>query len=1627
MQNALADSLYYRIFNGLKESDFLKLFKLQRRLIFNYIKEDSFLEKVDRMVQKKDYSVHAVLDICENLMNALAEENPPEDWLNYVYQFVLNKSFPEAVEIKLIERLERPCEVYLKVLRIVSDFEREISNNMNSIYFLTEDEEKELENPNEYRLFKEAFRNDYVYEMMKLNKEVIGHHTLDHVCGVHNLALFIGRQFKKIGLPVDLGRVSGAAAGHDIGKFGCRRNEQKRAPYLHYYYTDEWFKKHDITYIRHIAVNHSTWDLELENLSLESLILIYCDFRVKKRRTKDGAKMHIYSLEESFHVILQKLDNVDYEKEKRYHRVYAKLKDFQDYMLYLGINLDIKENNQQTAIQPKGPKHYCLMQGKEIIENIKYLSIHHNIKLMYKLRDESSLNAILESARSEMELNHLRGYLHVFEEYSTYMTQKQKMITINFLYEQLMHPEEDIRKQCGELIGLLIANFDEDYRKEVPEDVHLKHFEISSYALLDKYLQLLVYPDPQIIPIHRIYLGHSIRNMIESLFSNCARSQINAYMEVLLRYYEKDFKEKDIQLYLLETAKYVPLNSCDNICLDKFINFIKKMLGEKDTDLRLCALETLYHLLKRSYINKEICTSLKSIFYEEISHSDLSVENFLRQKIVKYLGLDEDKIIKYSNDWNIDRKKISHMFLSNLKTSTESVIKKVQIDFLLQYAMEHLDQMGLYTAIHYCNILKVSSSESVRNHGGRALLSLLPHIPFEQRNDVVIELLRGLEVEGYQFAKYIPDYLGKLILYLKPIELDEVIDDLVEKVKQANPQINTLLLNTIGVAIQNYYKYKDLFEEDEKEYKLRLVKMLGALQNGLVHYNGQVKQAAFRVIGKDIFGCKYLNLEQKNDIFQLIAKKLLTLIGEEEEDKLLTFFTHAAGLNHIYRFISDYIFYKGDMDLKVYEKVAFFPGTFDPFSLGHKEIAKEIRSLGFEVYLSVDEFSWSKRAQPNLLRRNIIKLSIADEFGIYLYPEDLSTNIANHNDLRKLREAFPHSDVHIVVGSDVVLNASAYKKEANKNSILSFSHIIFERKSTLSLDDDDQRIDEAIKNIKNNVIRLSLPPQYEDISSTQIRNYIDQNRDISELIDPIAQKFIYEKGLYRRAPQYKTLIQTKSVYVEIINRLTDVFLEKLSNLSFLKYEEAYDRLKEFRKKLNPRILLLRSIEKDGEILGFSAFHWLRSSMIFKEFKDETISEHIRRNGIGRILVIDGIFVNNKSEFENIEQMILTETLSYALPKDYTYAVYKNMLNGYHSESMGEILKCQGFEQIAYDDKSVFVVDMTQPSTLYLDIDSIIKEPFRSNIRVMKTVKRSRKRLQEAIAKLYPGKLVLSFDRNMVYENLIKKICDENGVSTIPTNPRKLGPAMCVPFGAILNGAIIPNTVTKSMHTEKIFDPDMKKFRIAAYPYYLKLEDQVKMIRSFDRPVILVDDLLNKGYRIKAIDPLFKKENIKVKKILVGILSGRGKELMDIQNRKVDSAYFIPKLKVWFNESFLYPFIGGDTMWRGEDLKTNIIPSVNLILPYTVPTFIQGASKESIYNLSYVCIENAMDILTTLEEEYQKIHERSLTLRHLGEVFISPKYPDHGKDIYYDMNLNPSHYLKNDLEHLKRLKMIMLDN
>jgi nicotinic acid mononucleotide adenylyltransferase/predicted amino acid-binding ACT domain protein len=1592
-------------------------------MINNFFNSKSNISKIIRLIQNENFDSNRIFSIFKPLLEAVSDNGLPISPMEHFYEVTLVMNFPDVLDEPLDNSYEKVTHIYLTLLRVFLTYEK--NNNVEtwesaySIDFLTNEEISELESPIEYVNFIKYYKEDYVEEMMKLNQEVMGFSTFKHVCGVHYLSLNIARQLKSIGIKVDLGRVSGAAAGHDIGKFGCKKEEQNRVAYFHYYYTGEWFKKRDIIYIRNVAINHSTWDLELENLSLEALILIYADFRVKADRDAKGQEsMKFYSLKEAFSVILNKLDNVDDAKENRYRRVYDKLTDFEAFLLDHSINIEPNEAlNQPLHLKEK---LYSIMQGNEIIENAVYLSIKHNINLMYKLRNETSLNKLLEEARNTRNTTVTRGYIEAFDRYSTYLTQKQKIIIIEFLYNNLVSKEEDVRELCGKLLGKLIATYDEKLRKELPEGAVLKKTDYTTMRLFKEYIEKTLTPPKTIIEKHEDLIGYSLREIVLGYFENIGEELFEESIDLLVGYFnDPDISEKQ-EFYLLKLTrilkyKYFKLNQMTDV-----INFVMKLVFASDKKLKLRALNAFYEIYP--YINEEDFEKfhIRELVSDGVFNKQDPAENFAWFKLAETINSSEEVIDQYRKICLEDLKYTSEIFLSNLKTATYPIQKRFQIELLLRNTILHDYQNIFYAAQHLCNLLKVSALENVRNTAGKSLIKIFPYLSFEQKNDIVVELIRSLEMESYEFTKYIPLYLGELLLHLKPIEFDEIIDHFYEQIETNNSNLIALFQKTAGVSIVKYTDYKNVFIASEKSHNDRLTRLLGIILSGFSHDESFVKQMALNVIGSDIFKSEELSLEEKKVIFNMLIKKLITLIMATDESHDLVFINNASALKEIYNFISEYRFQKGDLTKEFTKKIAFFPGAFDPFSRSHRTIAIEIRNMGFEVHLGVDEFSWSKSTQPNLIRRNIIERSIAKEFGIYTLPKEISVNIANEIDLENLKNIFPQNIVYLAVGSDVLVNASAYKGSFGK--ILEFPHVVFERPNMMN-SKDFKVLKKIFKKLNEKSMRLTLSEKYEHISSTQIRNYIDTNRDISDLVDSFAERYIYTNGLYKKEPQFKNIINAKSLGVELIEEFDDKILKELSKLSNIPDELMYEGLKIATAKPRFRIIIIRNIENDNRIIGFSGFRWIRSSEIHLEIENNDLMNYVIDQSSGRIVALNFIFANNNSKMNDIYQMVLSETLSFLISRDYSYCVYIEKIRDELKSEMSELFLNQGFVEVPKIKCKIqpFAVNLTSPIVLNLDVGSMFKDEYRNNKNIVAVIKNTRKNLQRAIAKLYPGKLIVNYNRTMLYENLIKEVCEANNVPIRTSKAKNYGDAMCVPFGAIFKRVIIPNTVTKTLHVEKYFNKDLSFHEIMASPYYMDIDNQIKMIKSFNRPIILVDDLLNKGYRLKVLEPILKKYDIKVEKLIVGIMSGKGKALIENKDYDVVSPYFLPSLKVWFYESKLYPFIGGDGAWKEKLPMRNFIESINMMMPYTYPHYIKDASREDIMNLSEVALKNAYDIMRVVEYEYQILNHRMLTLERLGEVLINPRFPDKGDNMYYDMHIKPSDYINEDMNLLKRLE------
>ncbi len=1488
-----------------------------------------------------------VLQVCRPLMPA----EPEGGWLPWIYHWLTCGLYP--VEEETVDpALADAAESYVQALEWVLEWENAPFDPMTDLLPLREEQKQASRVAEEYRRFQELIRRRHLMALLRIGRACMPFDTASHIIGVHNVAVHAGMLAEKAGLPVDLALVSAAALAHDVGKFGCRGADARRIPYLHYYYTGIWLEQEGLEEIGHVAANHSTWDLEFENLPIESLLLIYADFRVRGHRGPDGKEiMQICTLLESRDIIFSKLADMTEEKQRRYRTVYCKLRDFEDFLLSKGISADLSQNE----LLPQEQKDPALLPGEEALRALRRMTFENNIRLMHTITTGRTFDQFLEQARGEYTASALRTYLRLLHEYSTYMSRTNKQKVLAFLYELLMHADGDVRRRASQIMGQLLANSGPRYRKELPANAPKSALAPAMMAVLeqtaelwDGYIDLCLHPDRKISANHAQRISNSLKEITASLFACCAPHELDAMLRPLLNRLHLQGEDAFV---LAEALRQVPPAAFDEAATAAVMDAAVPMLAGP-VHHRIAALQLLRHLS---------CLPAAAVLEHTLQDREFAV------------AYEAGQLQHCCTAVTVDPARI---YLSNLKTAVHWTVKLVQIDAICADAVEN-PQNAFHTAMHLSNLLSVSEELTVREHAGSALLQIASLLTVDQRNEIVVDLLRELESGRDQVTRFIPPYLGRLLCALPQKEFDESISFLEDMLRSGGECAARAAAYTLGEVLNTVQNMPEVTE-----------RTLGILITGIAHYKDSIHQTALTALCRDVLSCERLPLESRRDIFLRTGKKLLCLLAETRKTQL-TVFNRAAMLNHLYRFMVHCEVDLGAFPAAPVLPVAFFPGTFDPFSTGHKRIVEEIRRLGFEVYLAIDEFSWSKRTLAKLRRRRIAVMSVADLQNVYVFPDEIPVNIAMREDLAKLKALFPGRELYLVAGSDVIRNASAYQSDA-PGSAADFNHVIFAREAY-----DPQAVPlEQI--IRGKLQLLTLPSYYETVSSTRIREYVDKDLDISMLVDPVVQAYIYEYGLYLRTPQFKQILQPEELYY---NRYT-----------------AADMPGEMRfcvQGREPAAVGLYTRQGDRPV-GWACGHTAAPSELLEVVEDIEAASYVRMHTSGRILVIDEVRCEAEDDSETCRRLV-NELLVRSLAQEHTYSLCR-MRN--QRPALLEALQQMGFAAVPRS-SDLYYVDMRNPMVLIQDIYLSLKQPHRDDPQVKAVVEQCRPALRRALTGLFPGSLVLTFEAEMLNQALLYKVQEHNRVLDVPKGVRRLGRHMCVPYGKILSDTVVPNTVTKTLHVEKRYTRDISAFTVEEYPGYSSLTNQIRTIKSFQRPILLVDDLLHKGYRIDNLDPLFKAEGVDISRIIVGIMSGRGSDLMQLQGRRVDCEYFIPNLHYWFTESGLYPFLGGDSVIGGR--AEQMLPSINMILPYYYPKYLFDAPPAGIRELSQVSLENACAILEALERQHQQIFNAALTLRRLGEAVHSPRLPDKGTRMVYDLSVPASAYVRDDLDLLNRTR------
>ena len=108
---------------------------------------------------------------------------------------------------------------------------------------------------------------------------------------------------------------------------------------------------------------------------------------------------------------------------------------------------------------------------------------------------------------------------------------------------------------------------------------------------------------------------------------------------------------------------------------------------------------------------------------------------------------------------------------------------------------------AFHTATHLSNLLSVSEHLPVRMKAGQGLVEIADLLTTDQRNEIVVDLLRELETGQEEISRYIPKYLGTLLCRLPMKEVEEGLTFLEDFVHASSVSPARAALLTLGVIL----------------------------------------------------------------------------------------------------------------------------------------------------------------------------------------------------------------------------------------------------------------------------------------------------------------------------------------------------------------------------------------------------------------------------------------------------------------------------------------------------------------------------------------------------------------------------------------------------------------------------------------------------------------------------------------------------------------------------------------------------------------------------------------------------------------------------------------------------------
>jgi nicotinate-nucleotide adenylyltransferase len=200
------------------------------------------------------------------------------------------------------------------------------------------------------------------------------------------------------------------------------------------------------------------------------------------------------------------------------------------------------------------------------------------------------------------------------------------------------------------------------------------------------------------------------------------------------------------------------------------------------------------------------------------------------------------------------------------------------------------------------------------------------------------------------------------------------------------------------------------------------------------------------------------------------------------------------------------------------KRIGIFGGSFDPIHLGHLLIAEQFRnelSLDMVKFIpaKISPFKLDYTPTADKHRLEMIKLAVGANPHFELDPIEIQRGGVSYtvDTIEQLQVSEPQASWYLLIGADSLKD---FRKWKSPDRLLSLVHLVVAHRGGYSDPDWTQLqgivSDEELRSIQQR--RLDIPVM--EISSTGIRNRIEQGRSIRYLVPAPVEVYIREHQLY---------------------------------------------------------------------------------------------------------------------------------------------------------------------------------------------------------------------------------------------------------------------------------------------------------------------------------------------------------------------------------------------------------------------------------------------------------------------------------------------------------------------------------